>query len=746
MYLENDRLHREHFSESKKNTFLCLKSVLEVEKKDGKMISQSFLCQQFPSGIWARLDVAISSSSSFNNMITLSKLRSFKNINIVEMLDFTKHYIPPPIMAFSTNSVGWLLTPYTVAISELISLRRRSEFGLLFNYKDISGIICQVVSGLEYVHSKSILHMQICPENIFCDISLNIKLGNFNFSKPVSIVKKVAKRKGGVERFNGFWYLYPPELHRRCSSDEVTYAIDIWQLGMFTLEICFGWHPLKNLPLKSLIEIVAKWNDDVTNTNYTKIFSQFTLSVDKHFIEGQFLKAGGFESFFAMTVHADYCKRGSLEILKSCFFCSIQCEQSPFYRHSSCSFSDGKSFVIIEKLRKFGEVVDQSLMDSLLECLLDKVHESLTVSRSAVFLDIIVPNTDQLADWISAAVGSILKICCLMNSSELSREEENLQFVLMKAVELIAHGVILIASVAKDGLASLSANNGSNGAIGDGGIRQCDNEYTQYTLPFMEKKGSYDFNDNMSSKGPFSGILISDRHIVETCDSILKVIAEAIDKINVPDALIIGDLQDSLLLPAVFLEITNCRAKYDSVDQAYWETMKYLLPANDSDIRFIVYSSNHRKPNVNNKCKSDQQEYASEVSRISREFTEVFDNEWCPLSCVATTDIKGATSLMESSFCCSLTPSAGEELLSSCGNEQSNSNVLRQRWQSLKKRITMISRFQKVVAERKAMWAENRLSDLNRHKSDFSCNSGNMLGAKFVVSKFSPWKKLFCDI
>lgn len=55
--------------------------------------------------------------------------------------------------------------------------------GKHFNENLIVTWIFQLVLGVQFIHSKKILHRDIKPQNVFIDENMNIKIGDFGVSK-----------------------------------------------------------------------------------------------------------------------------------------------------------------------------------------------------------------------------------------------------------------------------------------------------------------------------------------------------------------------------------------------------------------------------------------------------------------------------------------------------------------------------------------------------------------------------------
>lgn len=86
----------------------------------------------------------------------------------------------------------------------------------------------QLLRGLKYVHSASVLHRDLKPSNLFLNANCDLKIGDFGLAR--TLLENDFMTEYVVTR----WYR-APELLLNCS--EYTAAIDIWSVGCILAEI-----------------------------------------------------------------------------------------------------------------------------------------------------------------------------------------------------------------------------------------------------------------------------------------------------------------------------------------------------------------------------------------------------------------------------------------------------------------------------------------------------------------------------
>jgi mitogen-activated protein kinase kinase kinase 3 len=114
-----------------------------------------------------------------------------------------------------------------------------------FSSKIIKIYLKQILDGLEYLHSKGVVHRDIKSANILVDLKGNIKLSDFGVSGQISLKKNVGE-SGFLESLKGTLLWMAPEVI--CQTKYGKKA-DIWSLGCTLLEMATGlppWGKLEN--------------------------------------------------------------------------------------------------------------------------------------------------------------------------------------------------------------------------------------------------------------------------------------------------------------------------------------------------------------------------------------------------------------------------------------------------------------------------------------------------------------------
>lgn len=152
----------------------------------------------------------------------ISLLRQFQHDNIVRYLgtdkDDAKLYIFLELV--TKGSLAKLYDKYQLWDSQVSSYTR------------------QILSGLNYLHSRNVVHRDIKCANILVDVSGSVKLADFGLAK-ASKLNDIKSCKG-----TPFW-MAPEVVNRR--NHGYGRAADIWSLGCTVLEMLTGQIPYSHL-------------------------------------------------------------------------------------------------------------------------------------------------------------------------------------------------------------------------------------------------------------------------------------------------------------------------------------------------------------------------------------------------------------------------------------------------------------------------------------------------------------------
>ncbi|KAI6827539.1 MAP kinase-like protein [Hortaea werneckii] len=164
----------------------------------------------------------------------ISLLRDLKHPNIVQYLgsNSDEEHLNIFLEYVAGGSVATMLVNYG-SLPE----------GLIANF------VRQILQGLNYLHSKDIIHRDIKGANILVDNKGTVKISDFGISKRVEATTMmhsgpvVGKRAGPRVSLQGSVFWMAPEVVRQTA---YTKKADIWSLGCLIVEMFTGSHPHPN--------------------------------------------------------------------------------------------------------------------------------------------------------------------------------------------------------------------------------------------------------------------------------------------------------------------------------------------------------------------------------------------------------------------------------------------------------------------------------------------------------------------
>lgn len=117
----------------------------------------------------------------------------------------------------------------------------------------------QACLGIQYLHTRKILHRDIKTMNLFLTKSEQIKIGDLG-------VAKTMQTQNFAHTIVGTPYYLSPEL---CEEKPYNHKSDIWSLGCVLYELCTGKHPFNGANQGALIMRIVRGKFDPIPTSYS---------------------------------------------------------------------------------------------------------------------------------------------------------------------------------------------------------------------------------------------------------------------------------------------------------------------------------------------------------------------------------------------------------------------------------------------------------------------------------------------
>ena len=184
---------------------------------------------------------------------------------------------------------------YLYYFSELVpggSLKLYLKMNNVFSLDYAKYYSASIITVLDYLHKKNIIHRNIRAENILVNSNGYIKLSEFTFSKIL--------KKDMTYSLCGSYEYYSPEMINKSGHNK---GVDFWQLGLLLYEMLVGNLPfIDNEPLKLFNKIIKG------KIRFPKNINENAKSIIKHFLNVDMNKRLGCN------------KRGIYEIIIHPFF------------------------------------------------------------------------------------------------------------------------------------------------------------------------------------------------------------------------------------------------------------------------------------------------------------------------------------------------------------------------------------------------------------------------------------------
>ncbi|XP_070507975.1 serine/threonine-protein kinase MARK2-like isoform X3 [Chironomus tepperi] len=175
------------------------------------------------------------------NPTSLQKL--FREVRIMKMLDHPN--IVKLFQVIQTDKTLYLVMEYASGgevFDYLVMHGRMKE-------KEARAKFRQIVSAVQYLHQKRIIHRDLKAENLLLDSEMNIKIADFGFSNEFTPGNK-------LDTFCGSPPYAAPELFQGRKYDGP--EVDVWSLGVILYTLVSGSLPFDGTTLRELRERVLR--------------------------------------------------------------------------------------------------------------------------------------------------------------------------------------------------------------------------------------------------------------------------------------------------------------------------------------------------------------------------------------------------------------------------------------------------------------------------------------------------------
>ncbi|KAJ2946912.1 hypothetical protein O0L34_g16253 [Tuta absoluta] len=163
-------------------------------------------------------------------------LSSMSHSNIIKFYDY--FYTDDHVMISMEYATSGNLAEYMYV-----------KYPKLIKQQEILFYFCQVLLGVDYMHSKKIIHRDLKAENILLtgEHSLTVKIGDFGISKMLASAKKTSTVIGTP-------YYLAPEL---CEGKPYDMKSDVWALGCLLYEMCTHTRAFEAETLVGLVKAIT---------------------------------------------------------------------------------------------------------------------------------------------------------------------------------------------------------------------------------------------------------------------------------------------------------------------------------------------------------------------------------------------------------------------------------------------------------------------------------------------------------
>lgn len=151
--------------------------------------------------------------------------------------------------SFQEEGHLWIVMDYCVGGNLCDHIKTMPPVDFKFPEELVMRWFTQAMLGLQYLHSRHILHRDLKSSNFFVTKTGAVKMGDFGLAKVLECTADFAHTRVGTPNY------MPPEI---CQGKPYHRSCDLWSMGVVLFEMCARHLPFEAPNLKKLVQWITR--------------------------------------------------------------------------------------------------------------------------------------------------------------------------------------------------------------------------------------------------------------------------------------------------------------------------------------------------------------------------------------------------------------------------------------------------------------------------------------------------------